>query len=195
MGKERGGTQIVKKLTLLGDSIRLIGYGTKVPELLKDEFEVFQPDDNCRFSKYTLRGVLYEWANDIEGSDVVHWNNGLWDMCDFGDGAFSTKEEYVTNITRIAKVLKSKAKTVIFATTTPILEGNPYDDNDRIIEYNNLIVPVLKDMGVLINDLHSLVNSDVNKYIRHDDKLHLSEAGIDVCAEKVAQVVREAVKK
>ena len=52
------------KITLLGDSIRMIGYGTKVPGLLGDEFTVYQPDDNCRFAKYTLRG-LFEWADDM----------------------------------------------------------------------------------------------------------------------------------
>ena len=68
------------KVTLLGDSIRLIGYGTKVPELLGEEFEVFQPSDNCRYCKYTLRG-LHDWKSDMEGSQIVHWNNGLWDNC------------------------------------------------------------------------------------------------------------------
>ena len=38
------------KVTLLGDSIRLIGYGTRVPELLGDDFEVYQPEENCRYS-------------------------------------------------------------------------------------------------------------------------------------------------
>ena len=50
----------MKKVTLLGDSIRMIGYGLKVPELLGEEYDVFQPDDNCRFAKYTLRG-LFDW--------------------------------------------------------------------------------------------------------------------------------------
>lgn len=48
------------RVTLLGDSIRMIGYGLKVPVLLRDDFEVFQPKDNCRFAKYTLRG-LFDW--------------------------------------------------------------------------------------------------------------------------------------
>ena len=29
------------KVTLLGDSIRMIGYGTEVPRLLGEEFEVY----------------------------------------------------------------------------------------------------------------------------------------------------------
>ena len=76
----------MKKVVLLGDSIRLIGYGQKVAETLKEECEVWQPDDNCRFAKYTLR-MLFDFQNEIKGADVIHWNNGRWDVCDiFGDG-------------------------------------------------------------------------------------------------------------
>ncbi|MBO4941767.1 MAG: SGNH/GDSL hydrolase family protein [Clostridia bacterium] len=182
----------MKKVTLLGDSIRM-GYGKRVEELLKDEFEIYQPEDNCRFSKYTLRGVLYEWSKQIEGSDVIHWNNGLWDMCDFGEGVFSTKEEYAENMKRIARLLKKRGKTVIFATTTPVREGNPYDDNQRIVEYNNFIAPILSEMGVLINDLHSVVAPDINKYIREDDKIHLTDEGIEVCAKKVIESIKSAL--
>ena len=39
----------MKKVVLLGDSIRLIGYGKKVPEMLGDNYTVFQSEDNCRF--------------------------------------------------------------------------------------------------------------------------------------------------
>ena len=183
----------MKKLTLLGDSIRLIGYGTKVPEMLKDEFEIYQPEDNCRFSKYTLRYVAHEWAANIEGSDIVHWNNGLWDMCDLGDGPFCTKEEYAQTLVRIAKLLKQKSKIVIFATTTAVAHDNPHDDNDRIIEYNNYVVPILKEMGILINDLHGVVYPNIDQYIC-DDKIHLSPAGIDACAEQVVKTIREAAK-
>lgn len=55
------------KVTLIGDSIRVLGYGKLVPELLGNSYEVYQPNDNCCFAKYTLRG-LYDWANDMAGS-------------------------------------------------------------------------------------------------------------------------------
>lgn len=45
------------KIVLLGDSIRL-AYAPRVIELLGDEFEVFHPEDNCRFAKYMLRGLF-----------------------------------------------------------------------------------------------------------------------------------------
>ena len=45
------------KVTLLGDSIRQ-QYTPKVKELLGEDYEVWAPEDNCRFVKYTLHGVL-----------------------------------------------------------------------------------------------------------------------------------------
>ena len=181
----------MKKVTLLGDSIRQIGYGTKVPELLGKEYKVFQPNDNCRFSKYTLRGVIVEWAEGIKGSDIIHWNNGLWDASDDGEGVFTPPEEYVGNMTRIAGILKKRTKTVIFATTTPVTLQNATQTNDRIIGYNNLIVPKLREMGILINDLYSLVYPHIDIYIRKDDNVHLTEQGIDACARHVAEFIRK----
>ena len=80
----------MKKVTLLGDSIRQIGYGKSVEEALKKEgIEVFQPEENCRFARYTFR-MLFDYKDQIAGSDVIHWNNGLWDVSDlFGDGQFT----------------------------------------------------------------------------------------------------------
>ena len=181
----------MKKVTLLGDSIRLIGYGTKVPELLGADYEVFQPEDNCRFIKYTLR-MLFDYKAKIEGSDVIHWNNGLWDipMGLFEDGeVFTSEQEYVDNMLRVAKILKTLGKRVIFATTTPVRAGNVYNDNKVIKRYNDLIVPKLQEMGIEINDLYSTVIQDVDKYIC-DDLLHLSQEGIEVCSKQVAGIIR-----
>ena len=98
----------MKKVVLLGDSIRLVGYGPRVPELLGSDYEVYQPDENCRFVKYTLRG-LFEWHENITGADIIHWNNGLWDTTNlFSDGKpFTSEDEYVDNMLRVAKELKS----------------------------------------------------------------------------------------
>jgi len=184
----------MKKITLLGDSIRLLGYGKEVPGLLGDGFEVFQPDDNCRFAKYTLRG-LFDWENEMSGSRIVHWNNGLWDICNlFGDGVFTSESEYVENMLRIADILLSRYDKVIFATTTPVTPQNEYNQNSDIEKYNDLIVPLLEEKGILINDLHKLVASDVDRYIRKDDNIHLTEAGIDACANLVSEIIRKVAQ-
>jgi len=180
------------RVVLLGDSIRKIGYGPRVPMMLGDGYEVYQPDDNCRFAKYTLRGVLHDWKGNIEGCDIVHWNNGLWDICDLGDGVFTDPEEYVTNMLRIAAALQKMAKKVIFATTTPVIDGHPFNKNETIEAYNRLIIPKLQEMGIVINDLHGLVMPQVSTYIREDDQIHLTEAGIEACSEQTAEAIRRA---
>ena len=134
----------MKKVVLLGDSIRLIGYGNRVAEILGKEYEVWQPEDNCRFAKYTLR-MLFDNKEQIEGADVIHWNNGLWDSCDiFGDGLFTSLDEYKKNMLRIADILLSYGKTVIFATTTPTHPDYPYNKLEDIQKYNDALVPELE---------------------------------------------------
>ena len=123
------------KITLLGDSIRQ-QYEGAVRELLGEEYEVFSPEENCRFSKYTLRG-MWDWSEGIKNSRIVHWNNGLWDICDiFNDGRlFTSLDEYVDNMLRIADILLKRCEKVIFATTTPITLANPYTKNSDIEKY------------------------------------------------------------
>ncbi len=184
---------IIMKIVLLGDSIRQSGYGRKVPVLLGGAYTVWQPEENCRFAQHTLWGIK-DWAKDMEGAEVVHWNNGHWDTCEvFGDGPFTPVEQYVDTMMRIARILKSRHGKVIFATSTPVREGNERFLNRNVIRYNEALVPVLADMGIQINDLYSAVSSHVETYIRADDSVHLTEAGADFCADLVAKAIRKSI--
>ena len=80
-------------------------------------------------------------------------------------------------------------KRIIFATTTPVHNEHPYNDNALIKRYNALIVPKLKELGVEINDLHAIVMQDLYKYIG-EDQIHLSEAGIEICSRQVVKVIK-----
>ena len=178
------------KVTLLGDSIRLIGYGQPVEEALKGDFEVWQPEDNCRYAQYTLRG-LWEWAAEIEGSDIIHWNNGHWDLCElYGDGTFTDIDDYVKTMSRLADLLLKRCKKLIFATTTPINPIYPYNSNCMVEAFNAAVVPVLEAKGVIINDLYGLLKDDIEGNLC-EDLLHLSQKGIDICAGQVEKVIRE----
>ena len=184
----------MKKVVLIGDSIRMIGYGTPVAERLKDEFTVWQPDDNCRFAKYTLRG-LWDWQEGIDGADIIHWNNGLWDVCElFGDGEFTPIDEYVDIMLRLARLLKQRATTVIFATTTPVRPENLHNKNETIRAYNEALVPRLAEMGIVINDLYTPLSEDVYRYIC-DDTIHLSEDGITLAADRVEAIIRREAER
>ncbi len=181
----------MKKVVLLGDSIRLIGYGAKAAEMLKDKYEVWQPEDNCRFAQYTLRG-LFDWKEHLLNADVVHWNNGLWDECDlFGDGSFTAPEDYCATMLRIADILLSYGvKRIIFATTTPVRKANTHNITERIAAFNAALVPKLIEKGVEINDLFSVVAEDIDANIREDDNIHLTERAIGLCAEAVCRAIR-----
>ncbi len=131
----------------------------------------------------------------MRDSRIVHWNNGLWDVCNlFGDGLFTSEAEYLNNMTRIADILISRCEKVIFATTTPVNSQNPYNKNEDIERYNRILVPVLRKKGIIINDLHALVASDIERFIRKDDNIHLTEDGIRVCSEQVARILVETSK-
>lgn len=93
---------------------------------------------------------------------------------------------------RIADILIKRYDKVIFATTTPVAMQNPHIRNSDIEKYNDLIVPLLKEKGIIIiNDLYQLVSSNIDKYIRKDDDIHLSDEGIEACAEQVANTIRK----
>lgn len=180
----------MKKVVLLGDSIRLIGYGHRVAELLGEEYTVWQPDDNCRFASYTLR-MAFEWKAQMQGADVIHWNNGLWDVCDlFGDGAFTPLDQYCDTMVRIARILKTYGKTVIFATTTPTHLAMWGHDRTRLNSYNAAVTAALRAEGIIINDLHATIAADIDKCIA-SDYLHLSEEGIEVAAKQVAECIKQ----
>ena len=180
------------KVTLLGDSIRQ-QYDNRVREILGEDFEVWSPKDNCRFVQFTLRG-LFEWAESMSGSQIVHWNNGHWDVCRlFDDGTFSDEDDYIRNMLRVAEILQKRNCLVIFATTTPVRDINQYNRNEDIDRFNRRLVPLLRERKVIINDLNGLLRDDIEANIC-EDTIHLSGTGVSLCAEQVAKCIREAAE-
>lgn len=186
------------KVTLLGDSIRFgagerQGYGKRTAELLGEAFEVFQPNENCKFAKHTLR-MLFDYEEHMRGSRIVHFNVGHWDLCElFDDGTFSTEEEYRDNVVRIARILRSRHDAVIFATTTPVRKENKHNKNSTIARFNKIAVEALEKEGVIINDLNSLLVDDIDRYIC-SDLIHLTNEGVEVCAAAVADIIRKTAQ-
>lgn len=178
----------MKKIILLGDSIRL-SYGNRVRELLGEDYTVWQPEDNCRFAAYTLR-MLFDYKAQLEGADIIHFNCGLWDMCDlFGDGPFTPLEVYAEQMVRIAKILKTYAPVVIFATTTPPSPKMWGHDLDRVRAYNAAAMAALEPLGVLFDDLFTPVAEDIDRMIS-EDYLHASPYGVEILANRVADCIK-----
>ena len=178
----------MKKIILLGDSIRL-SYGNRVRELLGEGYTVWQPEDNCRFASYTLR-MLYDYREQLKEADVIHFNCGLWDMCDlFGDGPFTPLEVYVEQMVRIAKILKTYAPVVIFSTTTPPSPKMWGHDLNRVRAYNAAAMAALDPLGVLFDDLFTPVAEDIDRMIS-EDYLHASPYGVEILANRVADCIK-----
>ena len=70
----------MKNILLLGDSIRM-SYQPVVKEMLEGKANVYGPMDNGRWSGYTLNTLRF-WLPQMPTPDIVHWNNGIWDMGD-----------------------------------------------------------------------------------------------------------------
>ncbi len=196
----------MKKVLLLGDSIRM-GYDEYVKELLSDEFEVVYDDaDNGRFAAYTLWQANQFFKNHGR-FDVVHWNNGYWDMNTEAPmrSAIHPVGEYVHFLRRILAEIRNNGAAPIFATTTPILSEEAAAEvirdgvarfaynNEWVTEYNAAAVSFMKSEGVMINDLYSLCLQDRHFY-KCPDLLHLTEEGYRRCAEQTAQMIRRAAK-
>lgn len=179
----------MKKIILLGDSIRL-SYQNRVRELLEPDFAVWGPEDNCRFASYTLR-MLYDYREQLKGADLIHFNCGLWDMCDlFGDGPFTPIEVYAEQMVRIAKILKTYAPVVVFAATTPPSPKMWGHDMDRVRAYNAAALAALEPLGILFDDLFTPVAEDIDRMIS-EDLLHASPFGVEVLANRVADCVKK----
>jgi hypothetical protein len=182
----------MKKIKLLGDSIRL-GYQAKVTDLLTGKATVTGPEENCRFSAYTLFN-LSAWVPD-DDYDVIQWNNGQWDTCHMPDGKTHTPlATYLEFQERIATILLKKTKRLIFATTTPVwpeqFAGGSIHPrrNEDITEYNSAATNLLKNLGIEITDLHSPIAEDLKRYIS-EDMVHLTEEGINQCAKIVVEQI------
>jgi hypothetical protein len=178
----------MKKVLLLGDSIRM-GYEQLVQDGLKGKAEVVAPEENCRFAKHTLWGVNL-WIKELGRPDIVHWNNGLWDLHHEAPmvEALTSLTEYMDTLKRILNELQRTKATIIFATTTPVPADAIGRSNAEIDLYNSAAVELMKKNDIEINDLNSLVKQDLVGNIC-EDKLHLSEQGNQKCAKQVLEKI------
>lgn len=195
---------MMKNIFLIGDSIRFgstsgssPGYGVYVKEKLVGVANVYAPGENCRFAQYTQR-YLHEWAKDIdkESIDVVHWNNGLWDLLHInGDSAFTDKDIYVRLLLRVYQRIRQLFPNarVIFALNTAVIEDLAKPDfiryNDEIEEYNAAAAALMQELGVEVNDLYSVTKEWGPEM--HSDWVHFNEEGSQILADKVIEKIME----
>lgn len=195
----------MKNIYLIGDSLRFgsvggtgsPGYGIYVKEQLAGVANVYAPDENCRFAQYTLRRIC-DWCKnvDVESIDVVHWNNGLWDVMRLhGDEPLTPVDMYVSMLERIYKKIRlffPNAK-VIFALSTSVIEKNAPKGyvryNKEIEQYNEAAKRLMDSLGVAVNDLYSITQSFDESY--YADWVHPNDKGAGILAETVVKSIKK----
>ena len=192
----------MKKILLLGDSIRM-GYDDFVKEELKEYEVVYDPDDNGRFSSYTI--WMFNIQSNLHGPfDVVHFNNGYWDMNNEGPNREREVpiEDYIHNLKRLINLIRSTGAIPIFATTTPIYDTDVETEGFEMInykdawvkEYNEAALKLMKEENVLVDDLYSLLYDKEKRHYKCSDSLHLTIEGYKKCALEVSRVIRSVLK-
>ena len=180
------------RVLLLGDSIRM-SYQPAVAELLDGKAEVVGPEGNGQYSAFTLEH-LDEWIEQLGCPNLVHWNNGIHDV-----GHNPTREpiqyplcNYLANLRAILDKLLANDAQVIWATSTPVHPDKPWNPdgwswrNGEINRYNTAARKLMQQENVPINDLHALVEANVDDLLGQD-MLHLSDEGKRLCAEAVTK--------
>ena len=103
---------------LVGDSIRM-NYCPVVYMKLSDLCEVVYPEENSRFAKYTLCEFGH-WVEKYGKPDIIHWNNGLWDVFRYdGEHILTPIDDYLADMKRVYARMKQTGAKIIFATSTP----------------------------------------------------------------------------
>ncbi|MEM7433796.1 MAG: SGNH/GDSL hydrolase family protein [Myxococcota bacterium] len=178
------GSSSLPNVVFIGDSISR-GYYPYVEASLKDIATPHRPPGN---HSATWEGLAHldEW---LEGPswDVVHFNFGLHDI------HRSSLEQYEQNLERIVKRLQQTGAKLVFATSTPVLEGTPRFDGRSSEPYNQVALRVMSRAGgVEINDLHALAVAHP-EYQRPRD-LHFTDEGYAALGEQVAQSIRKTLE-
>lgn len=186
------------KVLLLGDSIRLF-YQNEVISQLGENYQVFAPKENCRFSLYVQNSLRF-WLNEFPTPDIIHFNVGLWDTAILyhEDGCFIKVDEYVRSMKIILRELKKTGAKIIFATTTPVSDKKmdlpgpmpPAHSNQDIINYNNAVLEAFKNEHIIIDDLFSLTYPQKEKYLS-DDMIHPNADGVALLGTAVADCIKK----
>lgn len=182
---------------IIGDSISHF-YREKVREQLGEEYNVYYPQENCRFASYVLNSLRW-WIPEFPKPDIIHFNAGLWDLAILykQDGCFTPKEIYVYYMEKVLRELKKTGAKIIFATSTPVsdekrfMEGPmpPANRNEDVIAYNEAVLEAYKDEDIKINDLFSLMYPEKEKYIT-SDMVHPNEEGVELLATAVTNAIK-----
>jgi acyl-CoA thioesterase-1 len=190
------------RVLLIGDSIS-IGYTLPVREALKGKANVHRPAMNCGPSSRGMQHIE-SWLGEKKW-DVIHFNFGLHDLKYIDEQGKNTSpekgrqqvplEQYEKNLESLVERMKRSGEVVIFATTTPVPEGERQRAHDDSIKYNEAARRVMERQGVRINDLHAFMAPRQKEMQIKPGDVHFTPAGYKALAGEVAKHIEAALAK
>lgn len=179
------------RVLLIGDSIS-IGYTPPVRELLKSKANVHRIPAN---GGPTIRGLtnIDKWLGDAHW-DVIHFNWGIHDLRFEGGKRQVEPADYEKNLRILVAKLKTTGAKLIFATTTPIPDGEliPKRSFGKVPEYNVIAKKVMEENGVTIDDLNTWITPHLAEYQNPQD-VHYKPEGYAYLAKQVAATIEAAL--
>ncbi|MDP6544788.1 MAG: prolyl oligopeptidase family serine peptidase [Phycisphaerae bacterium] len=190
------------QVLIIGDSISM-GYMKALPRLLKGKAIVRHNPGNAGHTGMGLANI----KRYIAGGkwDVIHFNWGLWDLCyrnpkakaqgrrDKVNGKIThSLEQYEANLRKLVKELKSTDAKLIWASTTPVPDGEAGRIKGDDLKYNAAAAKIMTENKIPINDLHAHMTKRLKDFEKKGN-VHFDAAGSKYLAEKVAASVLEAL--
>jgi lysophospholipase L1-like esterase len=106
-----------------------------------------------------------------------------------------TFAEYQQNLRKLVKILKATDAKLIWASTTPVPDGEPGRIKGDEIRYNKAAEKIMKENGVTINDLYARVLPKLNHIQLPNGNVHFTAEGSTYLAEQVAANILKALSK
>jgi len=181
------------RVLLIGDSIS-IGYTVPTRQLLEGKANVHRIPENGGPTTTGLKNVK-KWLGAAKW-DVIHFNWGLHDI-KMDTGAHQVPiGDYEKNLRELVKILKATNAQLIWASTTPVPEGNvkPVRRDGDVVSYNAVAKKIMDENGVAINDLYAFALPRF-KLIQQPVNVHFTAAGSAQLAERVARAIEASMKK
>jgi acyl-CoA thioesterase-1 len=180
------------RVLLIGDSISM-GYTIPTRKLLAGKANVHRIPTN---GGPTTRGVaaLTKWLGKGKW-DVIHFNWGLHDLKGMKDRPHQVSpEEYEANLKKLVAQLKKTGATLIWASTTPVPEGDlkPPRSNDDVIKYNEIAAKIMAENDIQIDDLYAFALPQL-KEIQRPVNVHFTGKGSAELAKQVAASIEKAL--
>jgi lysophospholipase L1-like esterase len=182
------------RVLLIGDSIS-IGYTMPTRKLLEGKANVHRIPTNGGPTKNGVANIA-KWLGTSKW-DVIHFNWGIHDLKYMPDGKRQVEPaDYEANLRSLVATLKKTGAKLVWATTTPIPEGelNPPRKFGQVKEYNEIAAKVMAENGVAIDDLNTHITPKLAT-MQNPKDVHYTSAGSEYLAQQVADSITKALAK